>query len=288
MSEPDPGPDTGPDPGPAPDPDAASRGAARVGYTVVIPTRWRASRFPGKPLHPLNGRAMVLHTLDRARESGASEVVVATDDARIEAVCRAAGADVQMTASTHENGTRRIAEVAERRGWEDARVIVGLQGDEPATPPGWLDRLAANLASRPDADMATLCTAVTDEATYLDPMRVKVVTDATGMALYFSRAPVPHRRDARSDGGFPESWLHVGIYAYRRGYLARYGALESSPAEREEMLEQLRVLHHGGRVHVDAVPAGTAHGVDRPEDVPAVERVLRDLAERTAGGREGA
>ncbi len=254
--------------------------AAVPAYTVVIPTRWRASRFPGKPLHPLNGRAMVLHTLDRARESGAAEVVVATDDARIEAVCRSAGADVQMTASTHENGTQRIAEVAERRGWENARVIVGLQGDEPATPPAWLDRLAANLAARPEADMATLCTAVTDEATYRDPMRVKVVMDAAGMALYFSRAPVPHRRDAHGDASFPESWLHVGIYAYRREYLARYGSLAPSPAEREEMLEQLRVLHHGGRIHVDAVPAGSAHGVDRIEDVPAAERVLAAMSER--------
>jgi len=256
-------------------------------YTIVIPTRWRASRFPGKPLHPLNGRAMVLHTLDRARESAAVEVVVATDDARIEAVCRAADCDVQMTSSAHENGTQRIAEVAQRRGWDDSRVIVGLQGDEPATPPEWLDRLADNLSARPEADMATLCTAVTDEATYRDPMRVKVLMDAAGMALYFSRAPVPHRRDAQTDGGFPESWLHVGIYAYRRAYLARYGALSPSPAEREEMLEQLRVLHHGGRIHVDAVPAGSAHGVDRIEDVPAAERVLAALAARAGRDADG-
>ena len=250
-------------------------------YTVVIPTRYGSSRFPGKPLHPLNGRAMVLHTFDRARESGAAEVVVATDDARIEALCREAGADVQMTDPEAANGTERIAEVAERRGWEDERLIVGLQGDEPATPPAWLDRLAANLAARPEADMATLCTPVPDEWSYLDPMRVKVVRDAAGMALYFSRAPIPHRRDATLGDGFPESWLHVGIYAYRRGFLGRYGSLAPSQPEREEMLEQLRVLHHGGRLHVDAVPAGTVHGVDRIEDVPAVERAL---AERRGRG----
>ena len=243
-------------------------------YTVVIPTRYGSVRFPGKPLHRLNGRAMVLHTLDRARESGADEVVVATDDPRIEALCREAGADVQMTRADHANGTERIAEVAARRGWDAARLIVGLQGDEPATPPGWLDRLASNLDARPGADMATLCTPVRDEWSYLDPMRVKVVTDAAGMALYFSRAPIPHRRDARPGDGFPEAFLHVGIYAYRRGFLERYGRLAPSPAEREEMLEQLRVLHHGGRLHVDAVPAGTVHGVDRIEDVPEVERVL--------------
>ena len=246
-------------------------------YTVVVPARHASSRFPGKPLHPIAGRAMVLHALDRARESGAVEVVVATDDGRIRDVCAAAGADVEMTDPAHPSGTDRIAEVAERRGWADDRLIVGLQGDEPATPPAWLDRLAANLAARPGADMATLCTPVPDEAAYRDPMRVKVVRDAAGFALYFSRAPIPHRRDPDPAGGFPEAFLHVGIYAYRRGYLGRYGALRPSPAEREESLEQLRVLHHGGRLHVGEVEAGLAHGVDRPEDVAAAERAIRAL-----------
>ena len=253
-------------------------------YTVVIPTRYGSTRFPGKPLHRLNGREMVLHTLDRARESGAAEVVVATDDERIRFLCAGSGADVEMTSDRHPNGTERIAEVAERRGWAPERLIVGLQGDEPATPPAWLDRLAVNLAARAEADVATLCTAVRDEWSYLDPMRVKVVRDAAGMALYFSRAPIPHRRDAVTGDGFPQSWLHVGIYAYRARFLARYESLEPSPAEREEVLEQLRVLHHGGRVHVDAVPAGVVHGVDRIEDVPAVERALAELVDRAVRG----
>ena len=257
---------------------------ARAGYTIVIPARHGSSRFPGKPLHRLRGRPMILHVLDRAAESRADRVVVATDDERIGSVCRAVGADVEMTSPEHPSGTDRIAEVARRRGWPQELAIVGLQGDEPATPPERLDALAANLVDHPEADVATLCAPIERREDWLDPMRVKVVRDAAGMALYFSRAPIPHRRDAVTGDGFPEAWLHVGIYAYRRGFLARYGDLAPSPAEREEVLEQLRVLHHGGRVHVDAVASGTVHGVDRIEDVPAVERALAALA----GARDGA
>jgi len=243
-------------------------------YTIVIPARHGSSRFPGKPLQRLNGRPMILHALDRARESAASCVVVATDDDRIGAVCRAAGADVELTRADHPSGTDRIAEVAERRGWDDATMIVGLQGDEPATPPERLDALAANLAGRPDADMATFCLPIARAEDWRDPMRVKVVRDARNMALYFSRAPIPWRRDDPADGSFPAAFVHVGLYAYRCGYLRRYSALTPSDAEREEQLEQLRVLHHGGRIHVATVDGGGAHGVDVPEDVAAVEHAL--------------
>lgn len=248
------------------------------GYTIVIPARHASSRFPGKPLHPLNGRPMILHALDRAGESAATRVVVATDDERIARVCREAGADVELTRAEHPSGTDRIAEVAARRGWAATTIIVGLQGDEPATPAARLDALAENLRRRPEADMATFCTPIEREADWLDPMRVKVVRDAADMALYFSRAPIPWRRDARDDGTFPAAFLHVGLYAYRAGYLARYGALTAPPAEREEQLEQLRVLHHGGRIHVGTVDGGGAHGVDVPGDVAAAERALRVLA----------
>lgn len=249
-----------------------------MSYTVVIPARHGSSRFPGKPLHPLNGRPMILHVLERARESGADTVVVATDDARIERVCSEAGADVEMTDPAHPSGTDRIAEVARRRGWQEGRAVVGLQGDEPATPPARLDFLAGNLARHPEADMATLCRRIEREADYRDPMRVKVVRDARGMALYFSRAPIPWRRDAREADGFPEAFLHIGLYAYRCGYLLRYGALAPAPAEREEQLEQLRVLHHGGRIHVGEIDDNRAHGVDTPADVAAAERALAALA----------
>ena len=257
-----------------------------LGYTIVVPARFGSSRFPGKPLHLLDGRPMILHVLDRARESAAARTVVATDDERIAATCRAVGADVEMTSAEHPSGTDRIAEVAARRGWAPETVIVGLQGDEPATPPERLDALAANLVGHPDADMATLRAPIETRADWLDPMRVKVVTDAAGTALYFSRAPIPWRRDAAGPPGaaddFPESFVHVGLYAYRCGFLGRYAALEPSPLEREEQLEQLRVLHHGGRIHVGTVAAGASHGVDVPADVPAAELALEAYRRRDA------
>jgi 3-deoxy-manno-octulosonate cytidylyltransferase (CMP-KDO synthetase) len=199
-----------------------------------------------------------------------------------------------MTAVEHTSGTDRIAEVAKRLGWADDVVIVGLQGDEPATPADHLNRLAANLREHTDADMATLCLPITSRADYDNPDRVKVVRDARGMALYFSRASIPRRRgtgrdvgdntsgdanqdtnhDASGNAGFPSAFLHVGLYAYRCAYLQRYSALTPSDAEQEEQLEQLRVLHHGGRIHVAELAAAPAHGVDRPEDVAAIERLL--------------
>ena len=245
-----------------------------VPYTIVIPARYASSRFPGKMLVPLRGRPMILHTLARAGASGADEVIVATDDERIAGVCHAAGALVEMTAASHPSGTDRIAEVAERRGWAPERAIVGLQGDEPATPPGRLDALAAQLAEHPDADMATLCRRIDDVADYASTDRVKVVRDARGMALYFSRAPIPWRRDACADSTHPEAFLHIGLYAYRAAFLGRYGAMAECTLEVEEKLEQLRVLHHGGRIHVAEASGAPGRGVDRPDDVAVVEGEL--------------
>ena len=246
-------------------------------YAIVIPARHASSRFPGKMLVPLlDGRPMVLHAWQRATESAAGEVVIATDHEGIAEVCQAAGADVEMTDVAHATGTDRIAEVATRRGWLASRVIVGLQGDEPATPPAWLDLLARNLAANPDAHMATLAVPIESREDYLDPNRVKLVTDRQGMALYFSRAPIPWRRDEVSDSDFPQALLHVGLYAYRRGFLAKYGAMAPAPLEGEEKLEQLRVLYEGGRIHVGLVQ-GRSHGVDHPDDVVAAERALSAL-----------
>lgn len=248
-------------------------------YTIVIPARYASSRFPGKPLHPLNGRPMILHTVQRARESAAECVVVATDDERILSVCQDAGVDVQMTDPTHPSGTDRIAEVARERNWETHRLIVGLQGDEPATPAHHLDLLADNLLQMTDADMATLCMPILEEADYRDANRVKVVRDKRDMALYFSRASIPVRRDVSASAGtaagsFPSAFLHIGLYAYRCGYLLDYHALDPCLLEREEQLEQLRVLYHGGRIHVGEVAASQARGIDHPHDVPILEAVL--------------
>lgn len=243
-------------------------------YTIVIPARYASSRFPGKPLHPLNGKPMILHTVERARESAATAVVVATDDERIRSVCAAADVDVHMTDPTHPSGTDRIAEVARDRRWSADLRIVGLQGDEPATPADHLDLLAANLTANPEADMATLCMPIATRIDYDNTHRVKVVTDHRGMALYFSRASIPARRDGGDNATFPPSMLHIGLYAYRCSYLLSYNDLQSCMLEREEQLEQLRVLYHGGRIHVGEVTATDARGVDHPDDVPVLEAFL--------------
>lgn len=250
------------------------------GYTIVIPSRYGSSRFPGKPLQQLNGCPMILHAVARARESKANCIVVATDDHRIETVCRDAGVDVQMTDPDHPSGTDRIAEVARQRGWEKDRLIVGLQGDEPATPAHHLDLLARNLTAHQSADMATLCMPIHHEKDYSDRNRVKVVRDFQGMALYFSRSPIPARRDVPQPDNileqdpFPSSYLHIGLYAYRCAYLLDYHALQACLIEREEQLEQLRVLYYGGKIHVDAVEFSNARGVDHPDDVPVLEALL--------------
>ena len=247
----------------------------KLSYSIVIPSRYASSRFPGKPLHLLNGIPMILHTVARARESGAEEIVVATDDVRIEQVCRDASVDVQMTREDHPSGTDRIAEVAATRQWPQDMVIVGLQGDEPATPAHHLDLLADNLTTYPSADMATLCMPIQDIDDYQNSHRVKVVRDIHGMALYFSRASIPARRDAKEDdGSFPESNLHIGLYAYRCAYLLHYPTLPPCFLEKEEQLEQLRVLYNGGKIHVGSVEASDSRGVDHPDDVPVLESVL--------------
>lgn len=244
-------------------------------YNIVIPSRYASTRFPGKPLHLLNGIPMILHTVARARESGAEQIVVATDDQRIEKVCLDASVDVQMTRKDHPSGTDRIAEVATIRQWPKERVIVGLQCDEPATPADHLDLLAINLTSHGAADMATLCMPIRHIEDYHNSHRVKVVTDIHGMALYFSRASIPARRDCIvQDQSFPASSLHIGLYAYRCAYLLHYPTLAACPLEREEQLEQLRVLYNGGRIHVGMVEASDSRGVDHPDDVQVLESVL--------------
>jgi 3-deoxy-manno-octulosonate cytidylyltransferase (CMP-KDO synthetase) len=250
-------------------------------YVIVIPSRYASSRFPGKPLHLLNGVPMILHTVARARESNARLIVVATDDERIQRICADAGVDVEMTDAAHPSGTDRIAEVAGNRAWADDTVIVGLQGDEPATPAHHLDLLASNLSVYADADMATLCMPIRKSEDYANKHRVKVVRDHQDMALYFSRASIPARRDnldAQDNGAnsFPDAYLHIGLYAYRSGYLSHYKSLQSCELEREEQLEQLRVLYNGGRIHVGAVETTESRGVDHPDDAPVLERVLAE------------
>ena len=252
----------------------------RVEFKVVIPARFGASRLPGKPLRELAGWPLVRHVHARASESGA-EVVIATDDARIRDACEGFGAVVCMTAAEHESGTARIAEVVAQRGWDDEAIVVNLQGDEPLVPPSLLRDVATDLANHPEADMATLVTPLDSGADLADPNVVKVVTDAAGYALYFSRAPVPWDRDRFAAAGGPAAagpgaahQRHVGLYAYRAGFLRRYVTLAPSPLEAIESLEQLRVLWHGGRIHVSTAAEVPGHGVDTEADLERVATLL--------------
>lgn len=244
-------------------------------YRIVIPARYASTRFPAKVLHPINGVPMILRVVERARESKAMSVVVATDHEQIKSLCESHDIDVQMTNADHPSGTDRIREVAMQRDWSDDTIIVGLQGDEPATPAAHLDLLAGNLATRADADMATLCSRLHERTDYLNPDRVKVVMNAQGYAMYFSRASIPALRDQEET--LPLSFLHIGLYAYRCQYLKAYGELPLSQLERSEQLEQLRVLYNGGRIHVAEVDANNSIGVDRLEDVARIEEIIASI-----------
>ena len=243
------------------------------GFCVAIPARYGATRFPGKPLAEIAGKPMLQHVWERACEAGAESVVIATDDERISVAATAFGADVCMTRDDHRSGTDRLAEVAQSRGWSDDTIVVNLQGDEPLTPPVVLAQVADDLAAWPSASMATLATPLEDRARVDDPNVVKVVTDIDGFALYFSRAAIPYGRDDDAANG---SILrrHLGIYAYRAGFLQKFTQLAPARLEQLERLEQLRVLAHGYRIHVADAVAIPAAGVDTPEDIARVEAAL--------------
>ena len=250
-----------------------------AGFRVVIPARYASTRLPGKPLADIGGRPMIEHVWRRARESGAEQVVIATDDVRIEEAARGFGADVCLTRPDHQSGTDRIAEVAERRAWPDATIVVNLQGDEPSMPAGLLRQVAGILASHPGAAIATLAVAIRNRGDLFDPNVVKVVADRHGHALYFSRAPIPwHRasfpgREGELPAG-PAFWRHLGIYAYRAGFLRRFVGFTPAAVEECEALEQLRALWEGERIQVALASAAPGAGVDTPEDLERVRRLL--------------
>jgi len=248
-------------------------------FRAVIPARYASSRLPGKPLADVDGRPMIQHVHARVAASGAAEVIVATDDSRIEAACRTFGATVEMTATTHASGTDRLAEVARRRGWPDTDVIVNVQGDEPLLPPALVDQVAVLLAGDADADIATLGTPIDSLEEFLDPAVVKVVRRADGRALYFSRAPIPWHRDGAVGGvatqtDFAGAWRHLGLYAYRVGALRRLAAAAPAPLELAEKLEQLRALHLGMAIAVGEAAERPGPGVDTPEDLARVRVLL--------------
>jgi 3-deoxy-manno-octulosonate cytidylyltransferase (CMP-KDO synthetase) len=246
---------------------------------VIIPARFASTRLPGKPLLDISGRPMITHVIDCARASGAEQVVVATDDARIHDAVRAYGGDVVMTRADHVSGTDRLAEAIELLGLADDAIVVNLQGDEPLMPPRLISDVAATLAAHPAASMATACHVIASHDDFVDPNVVKVVTDREGYAMYFSRAPIPWPREIMSGrSNTPiKAFRHIGLYAYRAAFVARYAAWPACPLESTESLEQLRVLWNGERIVVVEADEAPLAGVDTPEDLERVRRVFETV-----------
>ncbi|WP_029592397.1 3-deoxy-manno-octulosonate cytidylyltransferase [Franconibacter pulveris] len=248
-----------------------------MSFVVIIPARYASTRLPGKPLVDINGKPMIVHVLERARESGAERIIVATDHEEVARAVQAAGGEVCMTRAEHQSGTERLAEVVEKCGFADDTVIVNVQGDEPAIPPAIIRQLADNL-TKSAAGMATLAVPIDSAEEAFNPNAVKVVRDAEGYALYFSRATIPWDRDrfAQSRESIGDTLLrHIGIYGYRAGFIRRYVTWQPSQLERIEMLEQLRVLWYGEKIHVDVAQEVPGTGVDTPEDLERVRKAMR-------------
>ncbi len=239
---------------------------------VVIPARYRSSRFPGKPLVPLNGKPLIWHVWEKAKKARlARDVLIATDDRRIYRECLDFGARAVMTSDAHPSGTDRVAEAA--KGFEEADVIVNLQGDEPLIRPEMIDAVIEALYDG-RADMGTLVKRIESREEFEDPNVVKAVLDEEGFALYFSRSPIPYNRDG---GGLPAAWKHIGIYSYRKEALARLTALRPTGLEETEKLEQLRALGHGMKIKARQTRFETI-GVDTPEDLIKVGKWLNSYS----------
>ncbi|QUG76457.1 3-deoxy-manno-octulosonate cytidylyltransferase [Erwinia sp. E602] len=248
-----------------------------MSFVAIIPARYASTRLPGKPLVDIHGKPMVVHVMERALESGADRVIVATDNQDVARAVEAAGGEVCMTRADHHSGTERLAEVIDRYQFADDTVIVNVQGDEPMIPPVIVRQVAENLAQS-SAGMATLAVPITSAEEAFNPNAVKVVRDANGYALYFSRATIPWDRErfSVSKETVGDSFLrHIGIYAYRAGFIRRYVSWEASPLEQIELLEQLRVLWYGEKIHVDVAKAIPSVGVDTPEDLLRVREAMR-------------
>jgi len=238
-------------------------------FQVIIPARYASTRFPGKPLAEIAGKPMVVHVCERAAKSGAAAVHVATDDERIAAVVRAHGHAAIMTRADHASGTDRLAEAAKKLRLNDSHIVVNVQGDEPLVSPRLISQVARILAIRKKASVSTACHAIRDETSLANPNVVKVVLDAQGYALYFSRSRIPYPREP----GAP-CYRHAGIYGYRVGFLKKYARLKPSPLEKSEALEQLRVLWHGHRIAVAVSETQIPPGVDTPQDLEAVRKII--------------
>ena len=246
-----------------------------MSFSVVIPARFSSTRLPGKPLRDIAGQTMIERVYRQAALSQAERVIVATDDQRIADQVAAFGGECCMTSAEHQSGTDRLQEVARRYQFPEQHIVVNVQGDEPLIPPQVIDQVADNLASQRAAGVATLCEPIIDDGSFHNPNIVKVVADESGLALYFSRAPIPWPRE------FPDNRVasisdtlvpmrHIGIYAYRVALLNQFVTWPMAPLERIECLEQLRFLWHGERIHVAATLAEVPGGVDTEEDLQRV------------------
>ena len=248
-------------------------------FHVVIPARLASTRLPRKVLLDIAGKSMLEHVYGKALASGADHVVIATDHPEVEDVARRFGAEVLITAENHPSGTDRLAEVVTRMGWDGQQIVVNLQGDEPLMPPDVIRQVACNLDEHPTASVATVCKRISMAGELFDPHAVKVVMDREGYALYFSRATIPWDRDAFAVNteALPEGachYRHVGLYAYRAGFVQRYVQWPRCELERMESLEQLRVLWQGERIHVAEAVVDTPAGVDTERDLERVRRIL--------------
>lgn len=250
-----------------------------MSYIVVIPARHGSTRLPGKPLLDIAGKPMVQRVWEQACLSSASEVIVATDDQHIMEVAQGFGASACLTSPEHPSGTDRLQEVASQFAWSDNQIVVNVQGDEPLIPPAVIDQVAANLAEHTGAGIATLCESITEANELTNPNAVKVVFDAGGMALYFSRACIPWPREhfrleqpcMPAEGAW---YRHIGIYAYRTGFLHQYVTWQAAPLEQLEQLEQLRALYNGVGIHVAEAREKVPAGVDTQQDLEAVRTHL--------------
>lgn len=249
-----------------------------MSFRVVIPVRYEAERLPGKALMDLAGKPMIQRVYEQCIQSGADSVVIATDNSDIKAVCEKFGATVVMTSTGHQTGTERLAEAATLLGYDDDQVVVNVHGNQPLIPPVIIHQVANNLLKHETIKVATLCEKISRTSTLLNPDNVKVVMNKRGIALYFSRAPIAWERDnfplAEGEEFKGEHFRHIGLYAYRVGFLQEYLSWDPCPLEQMESLEQLRVLWQGGRIHVDLAKENIPLGVDSEQDLERVRSVL--------------
>lgn len=254
-----------------------------IDFSVIIPARYASSRLPGKPLLMLAGQPMLAHVYQQACASEAKRVVIATDDERIAEVGVRLGAQVCMTSSSHASGTDRLQEVVSQLGWYADEIVVNVQGDEPQIPPALINQVAHQLAAEPKAGMATLAEPIRDDATWVNPNAVKVVLNAAGMALYFSRAPLPWVRDAppKTHANLPENfpfYRHLGLYAYRVHLLNQFVTWPPAPLEMAEQLEQLRALYQGVGIYVGITDQSPPAGIDTWDDYQRVKQALESAS----------